>query len=64
VGQIRTTYERLGLAGFEAFQPRLQQCVDLVAGYRRNQFEELSPDRRRRVAWAWQRSFDAWGYRI
>jgi hypothetical protein len=63
VGQVCATYERLGLPGFEAFRPRLQQYVDSLAGYRRNQFAELPPDLRQRVASAWQRSFDAWGYR-
>jgi omega-hydroxy-beta-dihydromenaquinone-9 sulfotransferase len=64
VAQVRTTYERLGLDGFEALQPRLQQYVHSLAGYRRNQHAELSLELRRRVASAWQRSFDAWRYQI
>jgi omega-hydroxy-beta-dihydromenaquinone-9 sulfotransferase len=64
MGQLRVTYERLGLTGFETFLPRLQQHVDSLAGYRRNQFVELLPALRRRVASAWQRSFDAWEYPI
>jgi hypothetical protein len=63
VGQVRATYERLGLDGFSAFLPRLEQYVDSLAGYRRNLFADLPPELRRGVARAWQRSFDAWGYR-
>jgi hypothetical protein len=64
VGQVRAIYERLGLAAFEAVRPRMQQYVDSLAGYRKNEFADLSPELRGRVASAWQRSFDAWGYRI
>jgi hypothetical protein len=63
VGQVRAAYERLGLTAFEAVRPRLQEYVDSLAGYRRNEFGELPSGLRQRVARAWQRSFDAWGYR-
>jgi hypothetical protein len=62
--RIRAAYERLGLTGFEAFRPRLQEYVESLAGYRRNEFGDLPPARRQRVARAWQRSFEAWGYRV
>jgi hypothetical protein len=64
VGQVRAIYERLNLGRFEAVRPRLEQHVASLAGYRRNQHAELSPELRRRVARAWERSFDAWGYPI
>jgi hypothetical protein len=64
VGQIRATYERLGLAGFAAFRPQLQAYVDSLSGYRTNEFAELSPALRDRIAGAWRRSFETWGYRV
>jgi hypothetical protein len=62
IGEMRKLYDRLGLFGFEEFRPKLQGYVDSLAGYRKNQFPELDPALRRKVATLWQRSFDEWRY--
>lgn len=62
VGQVRAIYEQLGLQGFSAFQPALDAYVASLKGYTKNQFVDLDPGVRRRVAVAWERSFATWGY--
>ena len=62
VGQMRRLYEKLGLPDFEALQPKLQRYADSLAGYRKNEFSELDAPRRKKIACAWQRSFDEWHY--
>lgn len=62
VGQVRQTYEALGLDGFDRLAPKLEREVAALAGYRRNTFPPLDPLVRDRVARAWQRSFTEWGY--
>ena len=55
-------YEKLGLPGFEAFPPRLQAYLDTLNGYQKNRFPELPPDVKEKVASAWRRAFEEWGY--
>jgi hypothetical protein len=62
VGQIAAAYERLGLEGFDRFEPRLREYLAGLQGYRKNRYERLPEDVRERVANAWRRSFDEWGY--
>jgi omega-hydroxy-beta-dihydromenaquinone-9 sulfotransferase len=62
VGQLRLLYDQLSLSGYEAFCPRLEQYVASLAGYRKNQYPELPPDLRKRVAHVWQRCFEEWAY--
>jgi omega-hydroxy-beta-dihydromenaquinone-9 sulfotransferase len=62
LGEMQKMYEKLGLSGFERFQPQLRKYVDSLAGYRKNTFRELEPEWRRKVGLAWQRSFDEWHY--
>lgn len=62
VGQVETIYQRLGLSGFEAFRPKLQQYVDSLKGYRKNSFKELPADVKAKVGQRWRRCFEAWGY--
>lgn len=64
VGQVRLIYEQLGLENFERFRPKLQNYVDSLAGYQKNEFRELPADLRRRIAREWGRSFDAWKYAV
>ena len=62
MGQLRLLYDRLGLPGYEPFRPRLEAYVASLSEYRKNQFPELPPDVRGRVAHVWQRSFEEWAY--
>jgi hypothetical protein len=64
VGELQTLYERLNLPGFGSFRPRLQNYVDSLTGYRKNEFGELDPAMRSRIAQAWRRSFEEWNYPI
>lgn len=61
---VRGIYDGLGLPGFEAFRPRLQAYLDSLAGYRTNRFPELTPPLRQKVATAWCRAFQEWGYPV
>jgi omega-hydroxy-beta-dihydromenaquinone-9 sulfotransferase len=62
VAQLRELYERLGIPGFEEFEPSLKQYVGSVSGYRKNEFPELPTGLREKIAQAWERSFEEWGY--
>ena len=47
---------------FGSFRPKLQRYVDSLAAYRKNAYGELDARWRKRIACAWQRSFDEWHY--
>jgi hypothetical protein len=59
---VRSLYESLGLSGFEDVRPRLEGYLDSIAGYRKNRLDDLPEPLRQRIAEAWHRSFDQWGY--
>lgn len=61
-GQMAEIYERLGLPGFDRFEPRLRGYLDSITDYKKNRFDSLPPETRGRVAEAWRRSFEEWGY--
>jgi len=62
LNELRMLYEKLTLPGFHALEPKLKVYVDSLSGYRKNEFPELSHALRRKVAEAWRRTFDEWGY--
>ena len=62
VGQVKRVYERLNIPGFETVQGPLQRYTDSIAHYRKNEYSEIPPSLRRRIARAWKRSFEEWGY--
>lgn len=62
VGQVKKIYEKLNLDGFDAIRSPLQQYVDSIANYRKNEHVELPSSLRRHIAQAWQRSFEEWQY--
>lgn len=62
VGQLRQTYDTLGLGGFERLVPKLEREVAALAGYRKNVFPPLDPALQRKVVRAWRRSFEKWDY--
>jgi hypothetical protein len=62
VGEVRKIYEALSLPDFAAVEPDLRRYLDSLSAYRKNVFEPLPPDQRRRIAAEWRRSFEEWGY--
>jgi hypothetical protein len=62
IGQIGRTYEALGLDGFEAVRPRLDDYVGSLVDYRKNEYPELPAALRSRIRQEWRRSFEEWGY--
>lgn len=64
MGQVREIYEALDLPDFAQAEPRLKEYVDSTAGYRKNEFPELTSDLRSRIASEWQRNFDEWHYPV
>ena len=59
---IRHLYEKIGLTGFETFEPELKRYVDSLSRYRKNRFPDLGPTMRARIADEWRRSFTTWNY--
>lgn len=64
VGRIAAAYEALDLSGFDRFEPRLRAYNESLKDYRKNRYQELPPEVRERVARAWRRSFETWGYPV
>jgi omega-hydroxy-beta-dihydromenaquinone-9 sulfotransferase len=62
VGQMDRIYQALEIEGFNSVRPVLERYVASLATYKKNQYSELGPAIRTRVARAWQRSFHEWGY--
>ena len=62
IGQLRHVYNSLGLPEFDHVEPALRGYVQSLTGYARNSFPAISDQTRRRVASAWNRSFEEWGY--
>ena len=62
IGQLRSIYDGLDLGDFEAARPAFEAFLGSTAGYRKNRHPALDEATRRRVAEAWGRNFDAWGY--
>jgi hypothetical protein len=62
VGQVRRSYDKLGLSGFDAMRPSLERYVESHADYRKNTYPDLSPSLRHEVGRAWRRNFEEWGY--
>ena len=63
-GQVRRTYEALGLPEFAEAEPRLRAYVESIAAYKKNAYHQLDPATRQRVAREWGRCFEEWGYRV
>jgi hypothetical protein len=62
--EMAALYERLGLPGFDRFEPKLRDYVASLRGYQKNRYHGLAPGARERVAREWRRSFEVWGYSI
>jgi len=57
-------YEKLGLPGFDRFEPKLRRYVESLKSYQKNRYDGLTPEMRERIADAWRRSFEVWGYPV
>jgi hypothetical protein len=64
LGEMRKLYQALDLPDFTKVEPAIRIYMDSLSGYRKNVFDELAADVRRRIASEWRRCFEAWGYAI
>jgi hypothetical protein len=62
IGQLQRLYERLDLPDFASVEPVLRAYVCSLAGYKKNNFPELSADVHDRLAREWRDCFEKWGY--
>ena len=59
--EIAVLYDALGLDGFQAAAPAFRRYLDGIGDYRRNRYDD-PPEERARVAAAWRRYIEHWGY--
>ncbi len=64
VGQVEHVYTRLNLPGFGQVRPKLEAYAAAKTGYQKNQHATLPEALRTRVAAAWDRYFQTWGYSV
>jgi omega-hydroxy-beta-dihydromenaquinone-9 sulfotransferase len=62
VGEMRRVYQTLGLPSFDVAEPAMRSYLATISTYQKNRHHELPPELRARIAAAWRRCFDAWGY--
>jgi hypothetical protein len=62
IGQLREVYAKVGLPTFEAVEPRLLVYVATRSNYMRNEYVDLRAALRSKIASAWKRNFEEWGY--
>ncbi len=63
LGQLEIIYNRLDMGNFDVVRPPIEQYVSSIASYKKNDHPELDEATRSRIAQAWGRTFDEWGYR-
>ncbi|NJM36702.1 MAG: sulfotransferase [Akkermansiaceae bacterium] len=59
---VKNLYQKLNLTGYDTFKPELQNYINTLADYRKNEFPELNRATREKIASEWKRSFDEWNY--
>jgi omega-hydroxy-beta-dihydromenaquinone-9 sulfotransferase len=64
LAEVQRVYESLSIPGFQSVEPQLRSYVASLSGYRKNEHPPLDKPTRRRVADAWQPSFERWGYSL
>jgi hypothetical protein len=62
LGQLRAAYDGLSLGDFESVRPAVEAYLGTVAGHKKGRYRPLDEATRQKVAGAWARYFDAWGY--
>lgn len=59
---LEKIYNTLSIPGFENARPAIEAYVKSIAGYQKNTYPELSPEKKKKIYNRWQRSFEAFGY--
>ena len=63
IGQLEIIYEALSLGGFDAGPSRRwNRSWPRSQGYKKNRHPRLDDATREKVAAAWSRNFEVWGY--
>jgi hypothetical protein len=62
IAQLERAYRTLDLPELEYARPKFVDYLAGLSGYERNSFTPLSSTDRDRIASAWSRSFEEWGY--
>ena len=62
MGQMERMYEVLDLNDFEPVRESIEKYVASLKDYRKNEYSPLAQNERQKVANAWRRNFEAWGY--
>ena len=62
IGQLRSTYDVLGLPDFSYVAPAVRKYVDSLASYKKNVFGDLPVEIRERLRQEWRPYFEAFGY--
>ncbi len=61
VGEMEALYERLGLGGFDAYRPRLEEYLVRTSGYETNRYD-LPPELRAEIGRRWRPVIERYGY--
>ena len=59
---MRLLYDCLGLDGFDAALPRIQQYLQDHAGYQTNRYPSLAPELRAEIGQRWGAVIERYGY--
>jgi hypothetical protein len=62
LGQLRTTYDALGLPDFSLAEPAVGEYLGTIRNYERNKFSDIEPRWKEAIATRWRRCFEEWGY--
>ena len=64
IGEMRRIYAELDLGDYDSTEASIRCYVNSLAGYRKNRFDALDPALKAKIASAWRRNFETWGYPI
>jgi hypothetical protein len=53
---------KLDLPSFDAVQQPLQNYLDSIHNYHKNEYPDLPLSLRNKIAQSWKKSFEMWGY--
>lgn len=62
IGQVEKIYDTLSLPGFDTFKPKLEQYLSSIKDYKKNKYQPLPDDLKKRILENWKRNFEEWGY--